>query len=58
MRYADDFVGAFQYREDAERFLRELPQKRSEAGETRARTLPRASSGNWTRSSGDENATC
>lgn len=27
MRFADDFVAAFQYRDDAERFLREMPER-------------------------------
>lgn len=32
MRFADDFVGAFQYRDDAERFLRELPERLGKFG--------------------------
>lgn len=45
IRYADDFVCAFQYRDDAERFYKALPQLRGAPGNRRSyRERPSGSS--------------
>ena len=63
IRYADDFIGCFQYREDAERFSRVLGKRFAKYGlelseeKTRLLAFGREAESNWRRSGKDKPGT-